>query len=82
MSFLDHIRACNRHDLSGFRPFLVAGERVGWLRHALAEYLRRWPDRFTVDQGHVALAKRFTNFDRRSAAIEEILYQRAVKATC
>jgi 8-oxo-dGTP pyrophosphatase MutT (NUDIX family) len=73
MSFLDHIRTCNRHDLGGFRAFLVGGERVGWVRHALAEHLRRWPDRFAVGMDRIDLADRLDDFDRRSTAIEEIL---------
>jgi len=33
MSYLHHIRACNSHDLSGFLPFHVGPDRIGWVRH-------------------------------------------------
>ncbi|CAO3418779.1 DUF4743 domain-containing protein [Azospirillum endophyticum] len=70
MSFLDHIRACNAHDLSGFRPFELDGHTVGWVRHALAEAL---PD---VDPGFVATADRLTiapeihDFEARSTLLD------------
>jgi len=73
VSFVDHIRSCNRHDLAGFRPFVVADSKVGWVRHGLAEHLRRWPDRFAVSLDRVALNDRLDGFDARSAAIDEIV---------
>lgn len=39
MAFIDHIRACNAHDLSGFRPLAVGEEAVGWVRPHLAAAL-------------------------------------------
>jgi isopentenyldiphosphate isomerase len=71
MAYLDHIRACNNFDPSGFRPFRVAGDRVGWLPHDLADALGRWPDVFLAEGDAVALHPRFGNFDARSKAMEE-----------
>ncbi len=31
MSYLDHIRACNRHDLAKYQPLLIGGTRYGWV---------------------------------------------------
>jgi hypothetical protein len=36
MSLLERIEACHRYDLKRFKPFLVAGERLGYVRHDLA----------------------------------------------
>jgi len=70
MSFLDHIRACNAHDLSGFRPFELDGHRLGWIRHALADELPG------VDPGFVTTAERVTitpdirDFEARSTLLD------------
>lgn len=69
MGFLDHIRACNRHDLAGFRPFDVDGVRVGWIRHALADALPSVDPAFVVEPGRVTLAPELRDFEARSAAL-------------
>jgi isopentenyldiphosphate isomerase len=70
MSYLDHIHACNNFDPAGFRPFLIGGQRVGYLRHATAEMLRRFPDVFAVGAETVALHDRLDGFDARSDAVD------------
>lgn len=69
MAFLDHIRACNRHDLSAFRPFDVDGLRVGWIRHALAGALPSVDPAFLVTPERVTLAPELRDFEARSAAM-------------
>ncbi|CAK0757262.1 DNA mismatch repair protein MutT [Azospirillaceae bacterium] len=69
MGYYDHIQACNRYDLSGFRRFTVAGQAVGWVRHRLAETLRRWPELVTVDEAAVCLNPDFADYASRSAAM-------------
>jgi len=56
VSLYDHIVACNTHDLGRFRPFIVAGERVGWVRHELAAQLERWPEVFDPSGERVTVA--------------------------
>jgi len=73
MSFLDRIRACNTYDITGFRAFRVAGRRVGWIRHALAERLAAWPAVFAVGADAVTLDPGLTDFAARSAAVEPVL---------
>ncbi len=73
MSFLDRIAECNAHDLTGFRPFVVAGARVGWVRHALAERLARFAKTFTVRDDAIELDPRLADFDARSAAMEPVV---------
>lgn len=69
MSFLDHIRGCNAHDLSGFRPFSIDGVRVGWVRHDLAERLPGVDPGFVVTADAVTLAPEIRDFETRSATL-------------
>ena len=79
MAYLDHIRACNNFDPAGFRPFRVGGDRVGYVPHALAEELRRWPEVFRVEDGAVALDPALTGFEVRSEAMDGPLRQLAAE---
>lgn len=56
MAYLDHIVRCNRHDLSGFRPWFIGETLAGWMRHAFAERLRAYPEVFIVTESRVWLA--------------------------
>jgi isopentenyldiphosphate isomerase len=78
MAFLDRIRECNAHDLANFRPFAVAGQRVGWVRHAFAERLAHFADTFDVVREAVRLSDRLTTFAARSDALEAVV--RALEA--
>lgn len=69
MSYLDHIRACNAHDLSGFRPFELEGHRLGWVRHALAEQLPDVDPGFVVTTDRVTLAPEVRDFETRSSVM-------------
>jgi 8-oxo-dGTP pyrophosphatase MutT (NUDIX family) len=70
MSFLDRIAECNNHDPSAYRPFYVAGQRVGAVRHALAERLREFLD---VTDERVSLPETFATPGARSAALDRIV---------
>ncbi|NKB60351.1 MAG: DUF4743 domain-containing protein [Alphaproteobacteria bacterium] len=70
MSYLDHIRACNNADLSQFRPFCVAGQRLGWVGADFASRLTAWPDVFNVGTDGIELASRHDDFEARSAAMD------------
>ncbi len=73
MSYLDRIHECNAHDLVNFRPFWVAGTRVGWIKHAFAQRLGEFPGIFEVADDHVALANRLDDYGRRSEAVDGVL---------
>lgn len=73
MSFLDRIAECNAHDLSRFRPFSAGGQRVGWVRHALAERLARFDDVLEVTHDAVTLDRGLDDFSSRSAAIDRVV---------
>ncbi|HEX6978616.1 MAG TPA: DUF4743 domain-containing protein [Alphaproteobacteria bacterium] len=73
MSFLDRINECNSHDLANFRPFVVAGQRVGWIRHAFAERLAAFRDVFDVGHDTVRLLDRLADFETRTAAVDRVV---------
>ncbi len=73
MSFLDRINECNAHNLDDFRPFLVAGMRFGWVRHALAARLAEFRAIFEVDESAVRLSDRLTDFRARTDAIDTVV---------
>lgn len=69
MSFLDHIRACNRRDLTGFRPFHVDGALAGYVRQDMAEAIRSAEDVFAVREDEVALSPNLRTFGHRTEAV-------------
>lgn len=72
MAFLDHIAACNAHDIGKFRPFLVADTKVGWVRHDVAGLLARFPEFFHVEERLVALHPRLDTPELRARALDEV----------
>jgi isopentenyldiphosphate isomerase len=72
VSFLDHIRACNRWDPAGFVPFRVDGSQVGLVRWAFAGHLRQWPNVFRVEAGGVEWVHPAAGFEERSAVMQDV----------
>jgi 8-oxo-dGTP pyrophosphatase MutT (NUDIX family) len=72
VALYDHIVACNAHDLSKFRPFLVAGKRVGWIRRDLAEHLGRWPLVFDLASDKVTMLDAVGGAEARTSAIADV----------
>jgi len=73
MSLLDRIDACRRWDPSRYRPFSVAGQKVGWVTHDFARRLAEFPRAFRVSDGAVKVAADLRDFAARSAATAEAL---------
>ncbi len=73
MSFLHHIAVCNKHDLSNFLPFVVAGKQVGWVKHGFAARLKEYKDAFSVSGDRVSLAPGLDNYDDRTRAVDSVL---------
>lgn len=70
MAYLDHIAACNSHDLAKFRPFVIDGQSVGWVRHDVAAWLAEHPAVFAVAD-RVTLAAAGSP-EQRSAAVDRV----------
>jgi hypothetical protein len=79
MSFLDRIRTANHYHPGNFRPFRVCGRRVGFIPHAFAETLTRWPQVFRISSREVtlniALEHPSVSLEQRSAAVDEVIRQ-------
>ena len=73
MTYLDHIKACNTCDITGFRGFWVEGARVGWVRHALAERLSSFSDTLSVTEDAVSLSRRFDSPASRTEAMDRVI---------
>lgn len=73
MSFLDHIRACNRWEPSQFIPFRVGGDRVGLIRRTFAEHLKWFPEVFRVEREEVNWIYPLTGFEDRNHAMQEVV---------
>src|SRR5262245_14350071 len=75
MSFLDRIAECNRFDPTHVRAFIVAGTRVGWVRHEFAQRLATFEDVFEVTPASVTLRSQYGDFAARTAAMDRVLRQ-------
>jgi 8-oxo-dGTP pyrophosphatase MutT (NUDIX family) len=73
VSFLDRIRTCQVFNPDDYLPFRVDGGRVGWLRPALAEVLRKHEGVFAVSANAVELAPEIVGFDQRSGAVAAVV---------
>jgi 8-oxo-dGTP pyrophosphatase MutT (NUDIX family) len=73
VSFLDRIRACQVFNPDDYLPFRVDDVRVGWLRPALAEALRKHSDVFAVYPDAVDLAPHIVGFAERSRAVAAVV---------
>ncbi len=67
------IAECNNHDPSLYRPFMVAGQRVGWLRRPFLDRLENFPDIFRIDANAVSLDPGLDSFESRSEALDRVL---------
>lgn len=81
MGYIDHIRACNNFDAAGFRPLAIGGQRIGFVRHRIADRLRDWPEVFAVFGDRVAISDSLGDFDARSRAVETVLRALAADGT-
>jgi 8-oxo-dGTP pyrophosphatase MutT (NUDIX family) len=72
MAILDHILACNRHDLERFRPLWVGADAVGWVRHDMAAALAGHGQAFVVEEDGVRLRAGLDSPQQRSQAIDTV----------
>ncbi len=73
MSLLDRIREGNEHDISRFRPLYIERQRLGWVRHDIAERLADHAEVFEVGTEAVHLHPQLRSFEARSAAVRAVL---------
>jgi hypothetical protein len=73
LSFLDHIRDCNRWEPSDFLPFRLDGELLGHVRRSFAGHLAQWPQVFAVSDAEVTWVYPNPGFAERSQVMQEVL---------
>jgi isopentenyldiphosphate isomerase len=78
MSYLDRIRECNARNMARYRPFVVGGAQMGWVRADMAERLSGYPDVFAVNADAVGLDPALRDCASRTPAVERVL--RAIDA--
>ncbi|MFV3131867.1 DUF4743 domain-containing protein [Niveispirillum sp. KHB5.9] len=71
--FLRHVRACNRHDLSGFRAFSIEGVTVGQVRTGFMERLLTLGLPFLPDAGGITLHPGLDGPQARTRAVASAL---------
>jgi isopentenyldiphosphate isomerase len=67
------IVAARRFDPASHLPFVIDGERVGWIRASDVPLLMRWSDVFDIDAQQVSLARAFDTLALRSAALGSVI---------
>lgn len=67
------IDAARRFEAAAHVPFVIAGERFGWIRRVDLDALRRWPDVFEIDADRVALSAALDTPDTRSMALASVI---------
>ena len=79
MSYLDHIAACNAHDLNNFVPFTASGRRVGWIKTGFADVLTDYPDVFLVGEDGVGLVPELDDYTETTRAVDGALRDMAAR---
>jgi 8-oxo-dGTP pyrophosphatase MutT (NUDIX family) len=73
VSLLARIAAVNHADPRSFRPFEIAGQRVGWVHHGFAARLAAHGGVFEVTAEALRLHSRHWAFEARSQVLEEVV---------
>ena len=75
MGYLRHIESCNRWSPEDYRPFFVAAQAVGLVRHDVARRLLGWRDLVHGDESGLALLPEREDFAGRSRALAQLVYR-------
>lgn len=79
LSFLAHIRECNAYDPARFRPLVIAGKTVGWIRPETAPFLDAHRKIFKVGNDRVEMSEGLQTPQVRTQAIGEVMEDLAAK---
>ncbi|MCK5725445.1 MAG: DUF4743 domain-containing protein [Thiotrichaceae bacterium] len=75
MSYLERIQSCHQFDRSEYLNFVIDGETMGLTHPQFAEQLLRWGNVFQLENNHLVLNPKLTDFDQRTQAIKPIMEQ-------
>ena len=73
MTFVDHIKRCNAHDLTNFAPLVVDDEIVGHIRKEQLIHLIRFCDVFSLSSDAVKLRAELSSYWERSASMDRVV---------
>jgi len=73
MAFIDHVHACNKHDISLFRPFRIGGQTVGWIHDDFIPTLAQRTDLFLIQPHAVTLNRELSSPGQRTDALDTFL---------
>lgn len=79
MSFIDKIRACNAWNPADFIPFILDGQRLGWIRRAACAHLTPWPDHFLIAPSRIVWIAAPKDFSARTAILDAVCLQLAAQ---
>ncbi len=69
---LRHLRSLNSWEPSHFSGLYYRGRRYGYLKSAMREALRQWPDYFSVLDDRIELSEALDSFETRSSALMKV----------
>ena len=69
------VQRCHNYQLNQFRPFYVAGYKVGWIRPEDLPLFEQSPELFAVESGRVVLLGEPSSLKERSAQLDAVLRQ-------
>ena len=72
VSYLQRIQACNHCSLDGLIPFVIEGQRYGFVSADFAAALGDYPDVFNVEPRSVALVDSLATPESRTRAVAEV----------
>ena len=78
MSYFDHVRRLNARDLAGYLPFMIDGDRLGFVTPSRAAILARYLDIFAVQAGQIGFASDLISAEQRTVAMASIAADLAV----
>ena len=73
LSYLDHIAACNRRNLTLFLPLMVDGKAAGWVRKAHVPWMTGADDPFQEKHGFIDFKGEFSTVAQRTDAIGALM---------
>lgn len=73
MSYLRHLLACNKRDMSAYDAFYIGKDRVGWVRRDNVRRLREFSSVFDFAEGAIRLSPRLTTVEARTRAVAEVV---------
>jgi hypothetical protein len=74
-ALLRHVVSLNRWRIEHFRPFFIAGQRVGYLKDAMCKALGQWPQDFSISDKRVDLIVEANDFQRASEQLDAAVHK-------